>query len=168
MIDEEVLRLRIRHFLLQQSLLYQRAIAKNSKDLPSLSAMANELSKIIPMTARRLQKYLNKNLPPKEIAISLEDIGALSHLKKTSPSQFLSYLMEEKSGYQKKDDDMLTRFFDSLHEGQRRSLKATIFSGKNEEKSERLIDLILTCYSLSENNLSIIETIAAALHAKKS
>jgi hypothetical protein len=166
-VDPEQIRLRIRHFLLQQSTIFRQSIAKNSS-LPPVLAIARELSRRIDMPPRRLQKYLARELGPKEIAITLNDLALIAGLKNLPLSEFLAYLLDEKAppeltGWKKN----AISFVQSLHEGHRRALDATLFSEKDHPRSERLIELIIQLYALNDQDISTIESIAEAFNLRK-
>ena len=168
MIDSSHIRLRVRHFLLQQSVLFQRSIANHAQEKVPVSMIARELAKQIKMPARRLQKYLAKDLSPKDLSITLTDLELIADLKKIPLSQFLGYLLQEKTpndleGWRKNT----LEFFESLHEGHRRALSATLFSGKNQQKSEKLIELLIQLYTLNEQDLSTVESIVGAFKLRK-
>lgn len=167
MIDLNQVRLKIRHFLLQQSGLFHRSLEKGSDTPAPTSAIARELSKKINLPERRLQKYLTKELGPKEITITLTDMEQMASLKQLPLSHFIAYLLEEQFsnelvGWKRTAID----FFQNLHEAHRRALNATLFLSKNQKKNERLIELIIQVYSLGDQDLSTIESIVSAFKAK--
>lgn len=164
MLDPNKIRLRIRHFLFQQSKLFQRTVAKSSESSLSISAVAGELAQQVSMSKRRLEKYLTKELGPKEVSITLTDLELFAGMKGVSLSGFIAYLLEEESsgedlvGWKKSVVD----FFQSLHEGHRRALAATMLSGKDAKRSEKLVELMIQLYTLSEQDLAAIEYIIEA------
>ena len=168
MLDPNQIRLRVRHFLLQQSSNFRRSVAKNSLSSISVSAVARELSERINMPIRRLEKYLTKELGPKEVSITLNDLEIFADLKGLRLSHFIAYLLEEETaaqdltGWRKGVVD----FFQSLHEGHRRALGATLLSGKNLPRSEKLVELMIKLYALSDQDLATIESIADAFNQR--
>jgi len=168
MLDPNKIRLRIRHFLLQQSGNFRRSVAKNSRSHLSVSAVARELSGRITMSTRRLEKYLTKELGPKEVSITLSDLELFAGLKECSLSRFIAYLLEEEPGVQYLEGSQkeVVDFFQSLHEGHRRALCATLLSGKNLRRSEKLVELIIQLYALSDQDLATIESIAEAFNQR--
>lgn len=169
MIKEEHIRLRVRHFLLQQSEVFQKSIAEVFSSKASVIRIAEELSKKTGLSERRLQKYLAKDLNPKELSITLPDLSAIANLKNLSLSNFIAYLAEEKPLFSQSDkssDKKDFSFLTHLHEGQRRLLNGTIFSDKNLVKSEMILDLMIEAYTLTEEDIKLIGSIIYALKIK--
>ena len=158
--DAEFIRLRVRHFLLQHSGLYRRALAKG-QEMPSVLSMSAELAKKTGMTARRLQKYLAERSQVKELSISLEDLEIFAQLAEQSTSTFIAYLLEESLSQPRAHDSdpKALQFIDALHEGHRRRLNSTLFSGKDQLKSEQVIDIAIRLYATDRETLNAIETI---------
>lgn len=161
---DEQIRLRIRHYLLQQSELFRRVAALGSGAMPPVSNMAEELSHKIPLPTRRLQKYLTEELGPKEIAVSLQDLQLLAQMQGYSVTEFVAYLFQEKwmptngSLWQ----EAALAFLEKLHEGHRRALTMSLFSTQDHGKSEQLINLALQLYQLPKEDINTIESIIDA------
>lgn len=165
--DLENIRLRIRHFLLQHSVICNRTASKGSGDTAAVSAMARELSGKIDLNPRRLQKYLAKSLPPKDLSITLTDLQKFAHLKGDTLSNFLAYLLEEKIRPEvSPSHQRLLESFGKLHEGHRRSLAASLFSGTDQKKAETIIDFSVKTYALNEKDIGTIADIIEVFHER--
>lgn len=165
--DLENIRLRIRHFLLQHSTIYNRAASKGSEDTAAVSAMGQELAKKVDLNPRRLQKYLTKSLPPKDLSITLEDLQQFANLQGVKLSVFLAYILEERIQAEfSPSHQRLLESFGKLHEGHRRSLAASLFSGKDQKKAESIIDLCIKAYALNEKDIKIIADVIETFHER--
>jgi hypothetical protein len=168
MLDPNKIRLRVRHFLLQQSVHFERIVSKDFKGTLPISSIARELSRKVDIPARRLQRYLAKELGPKEVSITLTDLELIAGMKNIPLSHFIAYLLEEEvpadhSGWRKGVID----FVQSLHEGHRRALGATVFSGKNQQKSEKIVELMIHLYSLNDKDINAVESIVDAFSVRQ-
>lgn len=164
----EKIRLRLRHFLLQKSEHYSRYLLNKNKSSMPITKIAEELSQITGLSQRRLLRLLSLEERPKEVSVRIEDLGIIAQLAQCSPADFLSYLLEERPSNLSLNQKQSLDFLQSLHEGHRRSLNLTVFSGSDLKKSERCIDLVLLLYKLENKDLTIIEEITNALYVRQS
>lgn len=162
--DYSAVKKRIQHFLLQQDEGYRESVQKNIP-APSISKIAKSLDAKCGIGARRLQKYLSDADNEKELAINLNDLDAFSKLVNMKPGQFLSYLLEEES----LSNDLspwktnLIEFFGQIHHSLRRELNCTIFTDKNLEKGEKLLDLLLVLDRIDSGDLEVVERVISAI-----
>ena len=117
--------------------------ASQSPDQPiSVSSVAHELAKK-ELSPRRLQKYLSKTLPPKDLSIKLCDLEAIARLGDLQLGEFVAYLLQEsRSSLGSRTQSMIQDSLQSFHEGHRRALAATLFSGKNQKSLKISLKLL--------------------------
>jgi len=128
-----------------------------------ITKIAEELSQLTGISPRRLLRLLSLEERPKEVSVRIEDVAIIAELAQCSPADFLSYLLEERPSNLSLSQKQSLDFLGQLHEGHRRSLNLTVFSGRDLKKSERCIDLMLLLYKLEAKDLTIIEEITNAL-----
>lgn len=164
---EERIRLRVRHFLLQKSVQFQRSL-KSTDTQPSISSLARELHKSLPTLAkRRLAKYLSPELSPKDLSVTMSDLIAFAELAAMSVGDFMAYLLEEKATRQQPEwERQALEFLYNLHLGHRRALKVQVFQAE-QKRADEMIEILLAVSKLDDEGLKIARHLALSLVTKQ-
>lgn len=155
-LDFGSLKLKIRHFLLQNSEVYRRSMKSSSNEV-SFSQVAKELHKKCGIGERRLRRYLSEDINSKSLSITIDDLNCFRSLSNQTLLEFLAYLTGDNlehslSWWQ----TSILDFFDELDLNTRRRLNCTVFDKKNYSKSAVLLDTMSSAINLDDKDIESI------------
>ncbi len=155
---------KIRHYLLQQSIIYRRMVIHN--DESSINQIARELSIKCNVGQRRLQKYLSEHTLEKELSITIEDLVEFAGLTGQELTQFVAYIFNQTNQAQLKPwETQVLSFFRRLHMALRRDLNCTVLHEFNS-KATLALELLVKLWGMTPAQLKIVETIALAFSSQ--
>ena len=160
----ELIKTRIRHFLLTVSPQCQYSLAGKSDAPIKITKLAKDLNARCPsISARKFEKYLSESCPPKELSISFQDIIALSQLSTKECGPFVSYILLEEF-----DDDRLTELEKKvitfmrkkMSSSHRRAINASMI---DEKLLPELTQLVLHARQLPTSHISLLTSAAKGI-----
>lgn len=160
-------RAKIRHFLLNRSEVYKRAVKKGEK-APPITNIARQLQKICPIGERRLQKYLYENTPAKDLQITLEDLLEFAKLAGGSLGSFVTYLGDEPSALQEISSGQrgVLQMLSKLSFSARRELHLRVFDPTRTSQGEEILMMALEISKLDEPRRDAVQRMIELLGTK--